>query len=121
MSFADPQPFTINGVLSNLARIGFETTKNGVVSTYANADETLVAKISHQRSGTRVRSQVRLDQKKIVTNPVDQSTDYDTLSFYFVIDRPDFGFSLTEVQYLVAALELWVDNTSIGKLYGKES
>jgi hypothetical protein len=47
--------------------------------------------------------------------------DYELLSFYFVIDRPDVGFSATEVNYLVAGLEGWLDSTAVGKLFGNES
>lgn len=116
--FTDPQSVTINAVPHSMPRILSKDLK----ATYSKNDETVTMTISHQPSNNgRTRSQVRLDQRKIVTNPLDSSTDYDTLSFYFVLDRPSYGFSQVEVELLIAGLKTWLDNTAIGKIYGKES
>jgi predicted Zn-dependent peptidase len=56
-----------------------------------------------------------------VTDPLTSVNDYDTLSFYVVIDRPLYGFSSTEVEQIIAGLKTWLDNTAIDKLYGLES
>lgn len=118
MAFADPQTLTINGVAKSLARI----SSNGLQSVYANQDESVVLTISHQvTKANRVRTLVRVDQRAVVTNPLDSSNDYDTLTMSVQIDRPYYGFTSADVQYLEAALETWLDSTSIGKLYGKES
>jgi hypothetical protein len=63
----------------------------------------------------------RIDQRKVVADPLTSVNDYETLSFYFVIDRPIYGFSSTEVEQLIAGLKTWLDNTAIDKLYGLES
>jgi hypothetical protein len=63
----------------------------------------------------------RVDNRAIVTNPLDSSNDYDTLSFYIVIDRPEFGFSGTDVSNLVTGFKTWLDATMVGKLFGQES
>jgi len=116
--FADPQTVTVNSVAQVMARYLVEGTK----STYQIADETYRLTISHQKiGGDRIRSMVRIDQRAIVTNPLDLSNDYDTLSFYFVIDRPVYGFTLAQIQNLIAGLKTWLDNTAIGKLIGSES
>jgi hypothetical protein len=64
---------------------------------------------------------VRIDNRAIVTNPLDSVNDYDTLSIYVVIDRPNFGFSVTNVQQLMAGLTAFLDSTAVAKLYGQES
>lgn len=115
--FADPQVVTVNAVARSMARI----LMNGTSATYQNSDESFKLTISHTKSGTRTRSMARLDQRKIVTDPLSSKQDYDTLSFYFVIDRPEYGFSQTEVEQLIAGLKTWLDNTAIGKLFGRES
>lgn len=115
--FADPQTVTINSVAKSLARV-LVAAKS---STYQNADETFKLTVSHQKSGTRTRSMVRIDQRAIVTNPLDSSNDYDTLSFYCVFDRPEYGFSLAQIQQLIAGLQTWLDSTAVGKLVGQES
>jgi hypothetical protein len=115
--FADPQSITINAVAKSMARYLSE----GLKSVYQTADETFRLTISHTKSGDRTRSMVRIDQRAIVTNPLDSTNDYDTLSFYCVLDRPSYGFTQAQIEYLVAGLKTWLDNTALGKLTGSES
>lgn len=116
--FADPQSITVNSVAKSMPRV--ET--DGKSAIYQIADETFTMTISHtDLKNGRTRSMVRVDQKAVVTNPLDSTNDYDTLSFYSVIDRPKFGFTSAQVGYLVAALQAWLDGTAVGKLYGHES
>jgi len=122
MAFPDPQTVTVNAVAKTMARVLID----GKSATYANSDESFMLTISHlsatdKQKRNRVRSMVRIDQKAVVTNPLDSTNDYDTLSFYFVVDRPEFGFSQTQVEQLIAGLKTWLDTTAIGRLYGKES
>lgn len=63
----------------------------------------------------------RIDQRAIVPDPLTAVNDYEVLSFYFVIDRPEVGFSQVQVEQLIAGLKTWLDTTVIGKLYGSES
>jgi hypothetical protein len=116
--FTDPQVVTVNAVAQSMARI----LSDGKKATYQKADGTFTLTISHLNlANDRIRSMARIDQKAIVTNPLDSSNDYDTLSFYFVVDRPFAGFSQTQLEQLIAGLKTWLDNTVIGKLYGQES
>jgi len=115
--FSDPQTFTINAVAKVLARI----QTSAMSAVYQNADETFKSTISHQKSGTRTRTMVRLDQRAVVTNPLDSTNDYDTLSCYCVIDRPEYGFTNAQIQQLVAGFQAWLDGTAVLKLIGKES
>lgn len=115
--FADPQSITVAGSAKSMPRVSSDGTK----SIYQNSDETYKFTISHTTSGTRIRSMARVDNRAIVTNPLDASNDYDTLSFYVVIDRPQYGFSSTNVNDLIAAVKTWLDSTAVGKLFGKES
>jgi len=115
--FADPQTVTVNAVAKVMPRIQVEGTK----STYQLADETYRLTISHTKSNDRIRSMVRIDQRAVVTNPLDLTNDYDTLSFYFVIDRPVYGFTTAQIEQLVAGLKTWADNTAVDKLIGSES
>jgi hypothetical protein len=115
--FADPQVVTVNAVAKSMARI----SNNGTSAIYQNTDKTFKLTISHQEAKTRSRSMVRIDQRAVVTNPLDSTMDYDTLSFYCVFDYPEYGFTLAQIQQLAAGLTTWLDSTSIGKLVGKES
>lgn len=115
--FADPQTVTVNAVAKVMPRILME----GLKSTYQLADQTFKFVVSHTVSNQRVRSMVRIDQRAIVADPLTAETDYETLGIYLVIDRPEYGFSSTQVEQLIAGLKTWLDATSIGKLYGQES
>jgi hypothetical protein len=124
MAFSDPQSITINGVTTSLPRrSGPNQDKNQVTGSFANADDTLVTSFSHQTaSGTgRVRHSFRLDQSKIVTSPIDLQNDTDSCSVYIVIDRPGYGFTVADVQYLVAALSGFLSSANVAKLYGREA
>jgi hypothetical protein len=115
--FADPQTVTVNAVAKVMARYLVEGTK----ALYQTSDESFKLTISHTKSADRTRSMVRIDQRAIVTNPLDQTNDYDTLSFYCVIDRPVYGFTTAQIEQLIAGLKTWLDNTAIDKMIGSES
>lgn len=115
--FADPQVVTVNAVAQSMPR----TQSTGTASVYTKADGSFTLKISHTSSGNRIRSMARIDQRAIVADPLTAVNDYETLAFYFVIDRPDYGFSQTQVDQLIAGLKTWLDTTASGKMFGRES
>lgn len=115
--FSDPQSVTVNSVAQSMPKI--ESTGNS--SLYSKADGTFKLKISHTQSKTRIRSMVRIDQRAIVADPLTAVNDYESLAFYVVVDRPEAGFTSTQVDQLIAGLKTWLDSTAIGKLYGRES
>jgi hypothetical protein len=116
--FSDPQVVTINAIAKSMPRI----SSSGTSSVYKMSDESLILSIGHTKAGKgRIRSLVRLDQQELVENPLTSVEDYETLSFYTVIDRPLAGFDVTKVNYLVAGLKTWLDSTAVGKLFGQES
>jgi hypothetical protein len=115
--FADPQTVTVNAVAKVMPRI----KTDGLSSVYSLGDETFKLTVSHQKSNLRIRSMVRIDQRAIVADPLTSVNDYETLSFYCVIDRPEVGFSSTQTDQLIAGLKTWLDTTATGKLYGQES
>jgi hypothetical protein len=116
--FSDPQIVTINSVAKSMPRI----SSSGTSAVYSNADGSYTLSISHTKTGKdRIRSLTRLDYKKVVADPLTSVNDYEVLSNYEVIDRPAFGFTLTEVQQQLAGFHAWLDATAIGKLFGQES
>lgn len=118
MAFADPVTVTVNAVAKVMARV----ISSGKSATYQLADETFKLTVSHTiTKDGRVRSMIRLDQRAIVADPLSTENEYKTLSSYYVIDRPDYGFTLAQVQQHTAGLFAWLDATAIGKIYGQES
>lgn len=116
MSFTDPQSITVNAVAKSMPRISSEGTR----SVYQKAEEDFKMTISHQIAKDRTRRMVRVDQRVVATNPLDASTEYKTLGVYLVIDEPEYGFSDTEIDYLVQALKTWASTANVLKVCGNE-
>jgi len=121
MAFPDPVVITVNSVAKSLPLI----ERAGRKAIYENNDKTFQIAISHRpgkaRGRERTNSSFRVDQRAIVTSPIDSSNDSDELSMWVVIDKPVYGFSLTQVQQLAAALFARLDATAIAQLFGGES
>jgi hypothetical protein len=101
-----------------MARVSIDGKK----CVYQKADGTFTLTISHQSvAGDRVRSMARVDQRAIVPDPLTAVNDYETLTFYFVVDRPLVGFTSTQLDQLITGTKSWLDSTAIAKLYGQES
>lgn len=119
----DPQTITVNAVAKAMPRV----KQDGLSSLYQLADETFKLEISHQTNSkkgstfNRIRSLIRFTQRAIVTNPLDSTNDYDTLSIQIVIDRPNYGFTSAQLDQLRAGLATWFDTTMTGKIFGQES
>lgn len=115
--FTDPQSITINAVAQSLPRISV----NGTSAVYQKSDGTVKLTISHQQSNKRIRSMYRVDQKLIVADPLTAVNDYETASVYVVSDRPEVGFTSTQISYIIDAVKAALDSTAQGKLYAQES
>lgn len=115
--FTDPQSVTVNAVAQSMPRV----SSVGQKATYQKADQTFTLTLSHTPTKDRIRSMARIDQRAIVPDPLTAVNDWETLSFYCVIDRPAVGFSSAQVEQLIAGIKTWLDATAIGKLYGQES
>jgi hypothetical protein len=116
--FSDPQSVTLNSVAQSLPKIEVGPRKG----VYRKSDGTLQETISHTPTKNgRVRSMIRLDQFAVVTDPLGES-DSDFQAVYIVWDRPNFGFTQTQVEQLTAALTGAVNvGGVVGKIFGGES
>jgi hypothetical protein len=118
MAFSDPQSITVNSVAQSMPRIETSARK----SIYQKNDQTFTLEISHLTTNAgRVRSLAKFSERAVVTNPLDSTNDYDTLSIQMVIDRPSFGFSMTRLEQDVAGFVAWLTTGNVDKLYGQES
>jgi len=114
--FSDPQSITINAVAKSLPRILI----GGTNATYQNSDGSWKLSISHQRSKGRIRSLVRVDNTKVVTDPITSQNDSDFSSVQVVWDRPEVGFSMTEIEQQTAGVMAYVTTANVDKIYGGE-
>jgi len=118
MALSDPQTVTVNAVAKAMPRI----LTTGTSSKYQMADETFSLSLSHTKTkDNRIRSMARIDQRAIVADPLTAENDYQTLSYYVVIDRPKYGFTMVQTEQLVAGFNAWLTNSMVDKLFGQES
>lgn len=116
--FADPVTVTVNAV----ARIMGRVSTSGTSSVYESADGNWKLSISHQIQNKKIRTLARLDQRKIVADPLTAVNDYEINTTFTVLERPEVGFSQAEVEQQIVGFSTWLSlNATQLKLYGKES
>lgn len=99
VAFADPQSVTIGSAIS-LPRTGQGMDQGD----FTSADGGVNLTVSHQYK-TRIRRQFRVDQQKIVTDPLFSTQNKRvSASAYLVVDAPQSGFSPAELKSLVTGL-----------------
>jgi hypothetical protein len=103
---SDPQSLTINAVATSLPKISTESNK----SVYQKDDGTVRLTIQHSYGPKRNRRLVRIDQKKISSDPLVTANNQEyKLAVYLVIDEPTtVGFTVAERQYIVTSLADWL-------------
>lgn len=117
--FTDPQTITTDGAFNNLPRV----SSQGRASTYESADGGLTLSIAHT-NGKRTRSVVRLDRKKVASDPLNPSTNRPySFSTYLVVDCPvNVGFTDDELQSNIEALVAKISEEGfLAKFLGQES
>jgi hypothetical protein len=63
---------------------------------------------------------VRLSQHGVVADPISGLNKDLGISVYLVIDEPKYGFSDTQIGYLIDALKAWSTSTNYNKVLGGE-
>jgi len=116
MAFSDPQTITVNTVEKTLNRIKSDGTR----SEYSQDDEDYKMVLSHQESNDRTRRMIRIDQRKVAADPLTSVNEYKRLGVYLVIDEPEYGFSITEIDYVVQALSAWLTTANVTKICGTQ-
>jgi hypothetical protein len=117
MALADPQSITVAGVGKSMPRV--ETS--GLSSKYAMADDTYKLFVSHQVSKNKIRSVARFVFRAIVADPLTAANDYEESVVQVIFERPEVGFSATQVKDQTAGLFTWLNAAMVDKLYGRES
>jgi hypothetical protein len=117
----DPQTITVNAV----AKVMPKVLTDGQHAVYQLADLSFTLDIRHtsrkQNGKARVKSLATFTQRSVVTDPLTSVNDFETLVVSTQIDRPEAGFTSTQVQQLVAGFQAWLTGSMADKLYGRES
>lgn len=119
MAFADPQSVTINATPISLARTEFGASKG----TFTSSDGTLALTISHV-AGARgsARRLLRLQTRKIASDPLTSTNMEVTGSAHVVLDMPRAGFSMTDQKDLLKALSVLIADATVStKFIGGEA
>lgn len=116
MSFTDPQTVTIDAVAYPMPRVSSEQTK----SLYSTATEDLKMTVSHQESKGRTRRMVRLDKRVVAADPLTAVNVYQTVGVYLVVDHPEYGFTIDNIDDIVQGFKTWLSTANVTKVLGSE-
>lgn len=119
------EPLTITLPTAGAKVFNKQSTKD-MSSVWSTSDGLFTLIISHQiirkNNQDYVRTVSRLDQKKVVADPLTSVNDYQTFSSYLVEERPTFGFSSAEVKDQCTGYSNWANlSATQDKLLNKES
>jgi hypothetical protein len=118
MALLDPQTITVSGSAKTLARV--QTGDHQ--AAYQDAAETFFLDVRHITTKQQLRRhEVKMSQRKIVTNPISSVSDYGDLTLAFLISRLPYGFDATEVDALVTAFKTWLTSAKVTELFGSQS
>lgn len=119
--FSDPITITVNAVPKVMPRTGTGSQS----AIYTLPDELYRLEISHranQRDGKpRLIHTVKFVERAIVTNPLDSTNDWDETFISVQWDRPNVGFTSTQIGHNWTGFKAWADSTALGKILGRES
>lgn len=120
MAFADPQSLTFNAVATSFPR----TSSGENIGEFKTADGVYKLSVSHQY-GKRNRHVIRIDQTKAAADVLVPATNViASASVYLVVDAPKYGFTNTELKYVVDGLSAYLAASSgakVTQLLGGES
>lgn len=108
MALADPQSVTIDGSAISLPRI----KSAGNVTTYTSADGAYTFLVRQSTTKQRVRSEIRVSQTKIATDPLTALNLSVGDSVYLVVDRPLVGWTAADLKKQVDGLTAWTSASS---------
>lgn len=121
MAFADPQSITVNAVAKSMPRL----SNDGLHTIYQMEDQTFGLDIKHtvlkKDKKSRIKHLVTFTQRAIVPDALTAVNDYETVDISFQINRPEAGFTATQIDQMVAGLKTWLDTTNVTKLIGRQS
>jgi hypothetical protein len=119
VALADPQSITLSAA-NSLPR----TLTGPQSAEYTNSDGTVSLLVSHQLVKGRRRSLVRIQRKKVTTDPLTDIKSEIGAVINISIDRPGAGFTETELVELFTGANTWLSagtNANAKKVLGMES
>lgn len=113
---ADPQSVTINAVAKSLPL----TNATDRSRRYRTSDGEFALDVKQDVSAKRFRREYRVTQTKVAADPLSAVNTEISASVYIVVDEPRWGFSDTELGYIIAGIKTAFDATAYGKVLGGE-
>jgi hypothetical protein len=117
--FADPQSVTISGTAKSLPRV----SSGDFSGQFRASDGAYNLTVKHSQ-GRKDRSVIRLDSKKLGSNPLDPTKNLPyTASAYVVLEAPagGQGYTSVELEDLTKGLVAYLSAANVTKFVGKES
>jgi hypothetical protein len=135
LAFADPQSITVNAVAQSLPRVA--NAANPKLAVFRKQDGSYRLEISHDvqsqkrsrntSSGVQaittnvIRSLIRFTKRAIVADPVSAANDYEELQISIIVQRPEVGFTATDLDQVWSGFKAWANTAATDKIFGLES
>jgi hypothetical protein len=113
---SDPQSVTVNSVAKSLPCV--ERAK--LASRYLEDDGEHELVVS-STVGKRDRSVARINHTKTAADPLTAQNAEIGASVYLVMDRPPWGYTPAEIDYLVQGLCDWLTTANVTAILGGQS
>lgn len=115
---AEPISLTISGTTHTLNRVEV----SGRRTLYENADRSVSMRIDQIITKTkRSRWEITIEWRKLVTNPIDSTNDYDSVTYRQTVDRPEYGFVAADVFGLMSGVNTWQSSATVTALVSGQS
>jgi hypothetical protein len=112
MAYSDPQSITFNAVATSFPRTGSSAN----AGKFTTADGQYTLSVSHAY-GKRTRRVIRVDQTQVSADPLIPAQNLRaSASVYLVVDAPTFGFTTTQLKYVVDGLTAYLAASSGAKV-----
>lgn len=110
MALPDPQSITLSAAVS-LPRVQTDP----MASMYMAADKTAQLQVRQATPKNRRRTYLQLSRRKISTDVLTDVKSYISASISVSIDRPEVGFTESELIELVTGITTWLTESANAK------
>lgn len=63
---------------------------------------------------------IRLDKRVVAADPLTAVNAYQTVGVYLVVDQPEYGFSIDNIDDIVQGFKTWLSTANVSKVLGGE-
>jgi hypothetical protein len=117
----EPIVITVNTVPKSMPRVSVGNRQ----ASYEMSDFTFKVDVKHVSFRVNKKARVKhtfvFGQRKIVPDALTSENDYETSSISVQIDRPEAGYTATELDHMWAGMKTYLTTALLTQIVGQES